>query len=191
MAVACLESGYGASGLAKEANNLFGIKGNYEGQSVTMPTTEYKNGKPYKVNAAFRKYPSFKESIADFCALMKNGVSWDHTKYSRAVVGKTDLTQICYDFSKSGYMTDPAYSGKLLGVIKSENLQQYDIIPQIQKPQQKLNVNTSVVDFLKSKGMDSSFAACALLARRYHIQPYTGTAAENIQLLAKLKEVYK
>lgn len=121
---------------------------------------------------------------------MKHGVSWDPEKYSRAVVGKTDLNQVVYNFSQSGYMTDPAYAGKLLGTIKANNLEKYNSIPQIQKPT-NLNINTSVVDFLKYHGMDSSRASLALLAKKYGIQPYSGTAAQNISLLAKLKEVIK
>lgn len=189
MGVACLESGFGESGLAKQANNLFGIKGTYNGQSVTMPTTEYVNGKPIRVNAQFRKYPSYEGSVKDFCDLIKNGVSWDPQKYSRAVIGVTDLNQAVYNFSRSGYMTDPSYYGKLLGTIKSENLMVYNTLPQQPKPvTQHLNVDTSIVDYLKSEGRDSSFAALTLLAKQHNIKDYRGTAAQNIQLLKLLKE---
>lgn len=183
MGVACLESAFGASGLAKDANNLFGIKGNYQGKSVTMPTTEYINGTPQKVNAEFRKYPSFNESIKDFCELMKHGVNWDPQKYSRAVIGKTDLHQVIYNFSKSGYMTDPAYYGKLLGVIKSQNLEVYNTIP---KHEEKHPIFLSLVDFLKSQGKDSSYPGRAILAKEHGINNYTGTQEQNIKLLQLL-----
>lgn len=39
-AQAILESNWGRSGLAVKGNNLFGIKGEYEGQSVLMETSE-------------------------------------------------------------------------------------------------------------------------------------------------------
>ena len=58
-AQAFIESNKGNSGLTQKANNLFGIKGKYNGQSVTMLTTEYYNGVAQKVNASFRKYPSW------------------------------------------------------------------------------------------------------------------------------------
>lgn len=44
IAQAIVESGWGKSTLSAAPNyNLFGIKGNYQGQSVTMPTSEYVN----------------------------------------------------------------------------------------------------------------------------------------------------
>jgi hypothetical protein len=51
----------------------------------------------------------------------------------------------------------------------------------------KLNVNTSVVDYLKSKGQDSSFNNRTTLAGQNKINNYTGTAPQNIQLLNTLK----
>ena len=45
LAQATVESAWGQSGLAQEPNNnLFGIKGSYNGQSVNMNTGEYGNG---------------------------------------------------------------------------------------------------------------------------------------------------
>jgi len=41
IAQAILESNYGKSELAVNANNLFGMKGRYHGKSVKMPTVEY------------------------------------------------------------------------------------------------------------------------------------------------------
>ncbi len=47
----------------------------------------------------------------------------------------------------------------------------------------------SIVDFMKSKGLDSSFEARKLIAEtKYGISNYTGTADQNVHLLAKLKE---
>lgn len=64
-AQAILESGWGASSLTTLANNLFGIKGDYNGASIIMPTQEYINGQWITINASFRKYPSRNESIED------------------------------------------------------------------------------------------------------------------------------
>ncbi len=46
-----------------------------------------------------------------------------------------------------------------------------------------LNVNTSIVDYLKSVGQPSDFGSRTSLASRYGIQNYAGTAAQNTQLL--------
>lgn len=45
----------------------------------------------------------------------------------------------------------------------------------------------SIVDYLNSKGQDSSFAARKRLADQYGIKGYEGTAAQNTALLDKLK----
>jgi len=181
MAVAELETGFGSSQLCNKANNLFSIKGTYNGDSLSLPTSEYVNGKWIRVNAAFRKYPTVKESVIDFCELIKNGVTWDPAVYSRAVIGKTDLTAVCYAFGKTPYMTDPAYAGKLLAVIKSQNLSVYDQMPQQPKP--TAAHYKSIVDFLKTQGKDSSYPARAILARQHGIKNYSGTADQNAQLL--------
>lgn len=51
----------------------------------------------------------------------------------------------------------------------------------------KLNTNTSVVDYLKSQGQDSSYSARKKLASEYGISNYTGSEQQNIELLKKLK----
>ena len=68
-AQAFIESNRGNSGLTVKANNLFGMKGTYQGQSVTMKTKEFSGGKYIVVDAAFRKYPSWEASIADHSSL--------------------------------------------------------------------------------------------------------------------------
>lgn len=51
-----------------------------------------------------------------------------------------------------------------------------------------LNTGTSIVDFLKSTGADSSFAARAKLAIANGITGYTGTADENTKLLGLVQK---
>ncbi len=51
----------------------------------------------------------------------------------------------------------------------------------------KLNTNTSIVDYLKSTGKDSSYTNRSKLASQNKINNYTGTASQNIQLLNILK----
>lgn len=50
-----------------------------------------------------------------------------------------------------------------------------------------LNTATSVVDYLKGSGKDSSFNARTSLATQYGITGYTGSAEQNTQLLNALK----
>ncbi|MGN7284348.1 N-acetylmuramoyl-L-alanine amidase [Shouchella rhizosphaerae] len=56
--------------------------------------------------------------------------------------------------------------------------------PAVKKGDQKTN---SVVDYLKSIGVDSSFANRKKLAAEYGIKNYTGSAAQNELLLKKLR----
>jgi LysM repeat protein len=125
IAQACLESDFGRSGLAKKGKNLFGVKGSYNGQSVTMPTTEYRDGKPYKINAAFRKYPSWYESMEDLARLYHNGVSWDRNKY-KPIIGETNYVMACKKVQECGYCTDPNYATKLINIIEKYELYKYD-----------------------------------------------------------------
>lgn len=58
----------------------------------------------------------------------------------------------------------------------------------VSKPVEKLVAKTgSIVDYMKSKGMDSGFANRKKLATQYGIKNYTGTATQNNTLLNKLK----
>ncbi len=45
----------------------------------------------------------------------------------------------------------------------------------------------SIVDYLKSQGLPSDMAARKVIAEKYGIAPYSGTADQNIKLLALLK----
>lgn len=126
IAQAALESAWGTSGLTKKGNNLFGIKGKGPAGSCTMPTTEYVNGKPIKVDAAFRAYNNWGESIADHTKLILGGVSWDRNKYKK-VIG-VDGRMAAKEIQKAGYATDPKYADKLIAIMDEYNLYQYDVV---------------------------------------------------------------
>ncbi|MCY7566149.1 phage tail protein [Bacillus safensis] len=121
IAQGCLESGFGSSGLSKQANNLFGIKGTYNGKYVLMWTSEQdKKGNVTRIQAKFRKYPSYAESLADLGSL--------YTRLSRykAVVGEKDYKKATAAVSKAGYATDIHYPSKLNSIIEKYNLTKYD-----------------------------------------------------------------
>ncbi|WP_165005172.1 MULTISPECIES: glycoside hydrolase family 73 protein [unclassified Enterococcus] len=128
IAQAIVESGWGNSTLASAPNyNLFGIKGSYNGQSVTMPTSEYVNGEWITVNAAFRKYPSYKESLQDNVTVLKttsfqSGVYY----YSGAWKSNTKSYKDATAWLTGRYATAPNYGSTLNNVIETYNLTQYD-----------------------------------------------------------------
>lgn len=123
-AQAILESNWGKSTLALKANNLFGIKGDYNGASLTVETKEFIN-KVFKiVDATFRKYPSWAESITDHSAFFTS-TEWRKNNYA-AVVGETNYKKAAQALSDAGYATDPDYPAKLIKLIETYDLQQWD-----------------------------------------------------------------
>ena len=120
IAQAILESGWGKSGLTLKANNLFGIKGKYNGASISCKTKEWDGSKYITITAAFRKYPSWAESVADHSALF---LRLDRYKNLR---GCTDYKKACQYVREDGYATDPAYTTKLVQLIEKYGLTQYD-----------------------------------------------------------------
>lgn len=124
IAQAILESGNGNSTLTKQANNLFGMKGKGTAGSVTFPTREYVNGQWVTVQAQFRKYNNWSESIADHSSLFLNGVSWNKNLY-RGVIGVDGITA-SREVAKAGYATDPDYATKLIVLIADHDLLKYD-----------------------------------------------------------------
>lgn len=121
IAQAILESNWGRSTLAQAPNyNLFGIKGDYNGAYCTFPTSEYINGKWCTVNANFRKYPSWAESLADHSALFNR---WD--RYSN-LRNNYNYRDVCNKVREDGYATDPSYSIKLINIIEQYNLTRFD-----------------------------------------------------------------
>ena len=124
VAQAILESARGTSELARKANNLFGIKGNYNGQSYTVKTKEYLNGKWTTVNAAFKKYPSYRESIIDHGNFFTS-TPWRTQNYQRVLNAKDYKTQ-AKALQACGYATDPQYANKLINLIETNNLSSLD-----------------------------------------------------------------
>lgn len=120
IAQAILESGWGKSGLTTAANNLFGIKGTYNGQGHTCKTQEWDGAKYITVDATFRKYPSWAESVADHSALFNR---LDRYKNLR---GLTDYKLACQYVREDGYATDPAYTAKLVNLIETYDLTVWD-----------------------------------------------------------------
>lgn len=119
-AQAFIESNKGNSGLTQKANNLFGIKGSYNGQNIKMWTTEYYNGVPQRVLASFRAYPSWAESIADHSDLFNR---LDRYKNLR---GLTDYQLACKYVREDGYATSPSYTNTLLSCINKYKLYLWD-----------------------------------------------------------------
>mgnify|MGYP002522321889 CR=1 FL=1 len=110
-AQAFIESSKGNSGLTQKANNLFGIKGFFNGQSVKMWTTEYYNGSPSRGYTDFRKYPTWQESVNDHSGLFNRLARYKNLR------GETDYIKACNNVKADGYATSPTYATTLISTI--------------------------------------------------------------------------
>jgi flagellum-specific peptidoglycan hydrolase FlgJ/LysM repeat protein len=120
IAQAILESGWGKSSLSRDAHNLFGIKGSGPAGSITVPTKEFLNGKWVTVNAAFRRYHSDAESIADHAKLLA-----ESGYYRKAMGDKGNANRFADDLT-GVYATDPNYGQLLKTIMKENDLYKYD-----------------------------------------------------------------
>ena len=119
-AQAFIESNKGNSGLTTKANNLFGMKGQYNGQSVGMRTKEWVNGEYVTVIAQFRKYPSWAESIADHSGLFNRAKRYSNLR------GLKDYQLACKYVKQDGYATAPDYTKTLISTIERYKLYEWD-----------------------------------------------------------------
>lgn len=120
-AQAALESGWGESGLTKQANNLFGMKGSYNGASVTMRTAEYTaGGQLYYINAAFRKYPSWNASVVDYANNLRKSGYYPASAFTTQDY-KTQITLI-----GRVYATSPTYAANVIKMIQTYGLDKWD-----------------------------------------------------------------
>lgn len=128
IAQAALESAWGTSALASEPNhNLFGVKGNYNGQSVNMYTLEDAGAQNYYgIHDNFRKYPSYKESMDDYVDKIVNGIKGAPMFYSGAWKSRTNSYQDATRYLTGRYATDTAYYAKLNRIIEQFGLTKYD-----------------------------------------------------------------
>lgn len=122
MAQAILESGSdGSSQLALESKNLFGMKGHYNGQSQEWSTLEDEGGQQYyEIQDDFRHYDSYHASIMDYLAKLGT-----EERYKQIPLAQTPQEQVQL-IREAGYATDDAYTAKLIDLMETYNLYQYN-----------------------------------------------------------------
>ena len=128
IAQAILESGSGGSQLAQAPNyNLFGIKGEHEGKSVSFATQEDTGGgNMTTIQASFRAYDDYEDCFEDYAELLKEGISGNPDFYKGAWKTTTENYQQATAFLTGKYATDTSYNKKLNSLIETYNLTQYD-----------------------------------------------------------------
>ena len=139
MAQFILESGFGKSGIAQNANNLFGIRvgrsnnswynaSTWDKKSVySTETKEWRNSEFVLEPASFRKYSSIQQSISDHSAYLNNAKLKSGKKQYEGLKGCKNYRKAFEIIKNGGYATDPEYVNRLCSIVKKYNLTQYDI----------------------------------------------------------------
>lgn len=136
-AQAILESGYGSTELARNANNFFGMKCSLSGNTWPGSTwdgvSKYRkqtgeedaNGNAYTITADFRKYASAADSVADHSAYLLGAMNGSKQRYA-GLKGEMDPAKAIGIIKAGGYATDTRYVNKVLSIISKYNLTKYD-----------------------------------------------------------------
>ncbi len=115
MAQAILESGFGNSDLARNANNFFGIKcSGWQGR------TYFKDDD--KPNECFRAYNSAEESFRDHSQFLRTR-AWYAPLFDLKL---NDYKGWAVGLQRAGYATNPNYSSLLVRIIEEHNLHELD-----------------------------------------------------------------
>lgn len=143
IAQAILETGSGSSSLSQQPNyNLFGIKGSYRNQEVIFLTQEDSgNGQMYTIKSAFRKYPSYKESLEDYAELLKKGIRGNPSFYQATWKKNTTSYREATSYLTGRYATDSQYDRKLNALIETYQLDKYDQNPEVDVLKNKKSTN--------------------------------------------------
>jgi flagellum-specific peptidoglycan hydrolase FlgJ len=114
---AALESNWGHSELATEANNLFGMKAHKNetlASTINLPTREFLDGKWIQVPGAnWVKYPDWRACFCDRLATLER-LSNAYPHYAAALKAPDARTYIA-EVSKT-WSTDPQRASKVLGI---------------------------------------------------------------------------
>jgi len=140
VAQAVHESGWGQSGLAEKANNLFGVKAgdSWKGKRISMKTGEVFNGNSVTVDASWRAYDSIEDAITDYIKMVTNQDNFadaikcsdNADSYIDGLLAKLDpeTCKIAIPQGEQGamsYATDPEYKNKILRTITSLGLDKF------------------------------------------------------------------
>ena len=163
MAQAILESDSGNSALAQKPNfNLFGIKGTYQGQSVSFNTLEADStNNMFNITAGFRKYPDTKASLEDYARLIKKGIDGNPNIYRPTWKSEASTYQSATSHLSRTYATDPNYAKKLNSIIKHYHLTDFDKkeMPSLDKYNHTIHSDnqsqSSFKPFVENKGSSS------------------------------------
>lgn len=129
---------------------MFGIKGDYKGQSVTFNTLEADSSNHmFSIQSGFRKYPSTKQSLEDYADLIKHGIDGNPSIYKPTWKSEALSYKDATSHLSRSYATDPNYSKKLNSIIKHYHLTSFDKekMPNMKKYNKSIGTDVSGNDF--------------------------------------------
>lgn len=124
VAQAALETGWGQhvirDGSGASSNNLFGIKAGagWQGDTVRVPTLEFREGVPEREMASFRKYDSLEEGFRDYVRFLE-----DNPRYREALNQADDPQRWAEGLQEAGYATDPQYADKIQRIMEGDPME--------------------------------------------------------------------
>jgi len=114
---AALETGWGQNMIKHTSGdnsfNLFGIKADsrWQGDVVTVPTVEYRDGLARREQADFRAYDSYEASVQDYVSFIQN-----NGRYQQALNNTDTGEAYVNELQRAGYATDPRYAEKIKAI---------------------------------------------------------------------------
>lgn len=123
IAQAALETGWGRHMIEGEGGspsfNLFGIKADtrWQGESVDIATTEFREGLPMNERAAFRAYPDYESSFRDYVSFLES-----NPRYRDVLAAADDPELFANRLQEAGYATDPNYGAKIRRIMNNDSM---------------------------------------------------------------------
>lgn len=192
IAQACCESAFGTSSLSKKYYNYFGMKcgSSWRGKSVNLETKEeYKIGTLTDIKANFRAYNSMEEGIKGYFEFISKA------RYANLKTATTPQKYLEL-IKEDGYATSSTYVKTNMniitkyGLIKYDNFNNFIAIETAFYPAY-LGKSSKIDEVLKEIGVPDKYIGNKFvrlsIAKANYIQNYTGTAEQNLKLIALAK----
>jgi flagellar protein FlgJ len=125
LAQSALESGWGNKVMmrpdGRSSFNLFGIEAGsgWQGDTVTVPTAEYVDGKRVNTMDTFRAYDSYADGFDDYMAFVSG-----NPRYQSALATGRDPAAFGHAMRQAGYATDPEYGNKISSILSGDVMHQ-------------------------------------------------------------------
>lgn len=118
VAQAALETGWGRAVIrdaqGSSTHNLFNIKADerWDGDRTLTSSLEFEGGVAVQKKSAFRSYPDYESSFADYVQFLQ-----ENPRYREVLASAGDSPAFTNALQQAGYATDPDYSNKINMII--------------------------------------------------------------------------